>query len=104
MQAIGSIVNLTVYYLVAIPLGVLLGWTFDMKLFGLWIGIGTGMCLIGVIEAYFVLFPNWNRILEQADMRREADEDEDDDEDYDDSDSDSEEPSEVTRLLAETRA
>ncbi|KAM3162456.1 MatE superfamily [Lachancea thermotolerans] len=97
MQAIGSIINLVVYYLVAIPLGVLLGWTFNLKLYGLWIGIGTGMFLIGVTEAYLVLSPNWEKILERAEMLKEAD-DEESDEEFEYSDSDSE-PSETTGLL-----
>ncbi|SCU91785.1 LADA_0F12024g1_1 [Lachancea dasiensis] len=102
MQSIGGIVNLVVYYLLAIPLGMVLGWTFDMKLFGLWIGIGTGMFLIGTIEGYLVLFPNWNRILERAEMRKEAEEADDDlsDEYFSSSDSDDEEePTERTLLL-----
>lgn len=81
----------------AIPLGVLLGWTFNLKLYGLWIGIGTGMFLIGVTEAYLVLSPNWEKILERAEMLKEAD-DEESDEEFEYSDSDSE-PSETTGLL-----
>ncbi|SCW01222.1 LAFE_0D07778g1_1 [Lachancea fermentati] len=97
MQVIGSVINLTVYYLFAIPLGILLGWRFDMKLFGLWIGIGSGMCIIGLMEGYFVLFPNWNKILQKAEMLRETDEDGSEDEtDFSDSDS---EPNETTSLL-----
>ncbi|SCU82059.1 LANO_0B04984g1_1 [Lachancea nothofagi CBS 11611] len=100
MQAIGGVINLVVYYLLAIPLAIVLGWTFDMKLFGLWIGIGTGMFLIGTIEGYLVLFPNWEKILRRAEMRREAEEaDElDSEDDYSSTDSD-EEPDEETRLL-----
>ncbi|SCU98458.1 LAFA_0G18052g1_1 [Lachancea sp. 'fantastica'] len=99
MQAIGGVINLVVYYLLAIPLGILLGWTFDMKLFGLWIGIGTGMFLIGTTEGYLVLFPNWKKILETAAMRKEA-EDAESDDDYVSSDSDDDDtPTDETRLL-----
>lgn len=97
MQVIGSIVNLVVYYLFAIPLGMILGWTFDLKLFGLWMGIGSGMLIIGLIEAYYVLFPNWDKILRRADMLKEAEDDESEDEEYL-SDCDSE-IDENTRLL-----
>lgn len=97
MQLIGSIVNLVVYYLFAIPLGMILGWTFDLKLFGLWIGIGSGMLIIGLIEAYYVLFPNWDKILRRAEMLKEAEDDESEDEEYL-SDCDSE-IDENTRLL-----
>lgn len=97
MQLIGSIVNLVVYYLFAIPLGMILGWTFDLKLFGLWIGIGSGMLIIGLIEAYYVLFPDWDKILRRAEMLKEAEDDESEDEEYL-SDCDSE-IDENTRLL-----
>lgn len=97
MQLIGSIVNLVVYYLFAIPMGMILGWTFDLKLFGLWIGIGSGMLIIGLIEAYYVLFPNWDKILRRAEMLKEAEDDESEDEEYL-SDCDSE-IDENTRLL-----
>ncbi|SCV01790.1 LAME_0G18536g1_1 [Lachancea meyersii CBS 8951] len=101
MQAIGGVINLVVYYLLAIPMGILLGWTFDMKLFGLWIGIGTGMFLIGMTEGYLVLFPNWKKVLERAEMRKEAEDAEEleSDDEYFSSDSDENEPTEESRLL-----
>lgn len=73
MQYIGSIVNLSVYYLFAIPFGAILGWYFDLKLFGLWIGIGLGMLIIGATQSYFVMFPNWKRIMDNAEKRQETD-------------------------------
>ncbi|KAH3899441.1 uncharacterized protein SCODWIG_01381 [Saccharomycodes ludwigii] len=96
MQFIGSIVNLIVYYLFAIPLGMFLGWVIDLKIFGLWIGIGSGMLLIGLIESYYVLCPNWNSILERAEMLKETEDDDDDNDDIEmeESDSDSEDEDE----------
>ncbi|KAL6946536.1 hypothetical protein ACO0RG_000689 [Hanseniaspora osmophila] len=101
MQYIGSIVNLTVYYLLAIPLGMFLAWVLDMKIKGLWTGIGLGMFLIGAIESYYVLYPNWEDILERFEMMKETEDDSDDEEDdlaISDSDSDLEED-ENTRLF-----
>ncbi|SCU82834.1 LAMI_0C01068g1_1 [Lachancea mirantina] len=92
MQIIGSIVNLVFYYLLAIPLGIILGWQADLKLIGLWIGIGTGMCCIGLTEAYFVLSPRWEKIFEKAEMMKETSADEsEDDNDYVDSELESDE-------------
>lgn len=99
MQALGSIVNLVVYYLFAIPLALVLSSLAGLKLYGLWIGIGSGMLAIGVIEAYYVLFPNWERIMNYAEMLKETEEDEDSDANsyFTDSDDD---PDETSHLLA----
>lgn len=99
MQAFGSIVNLVVYYLFAIPLALILGYILGWKLYGLWIGIGFGMLAIGVIEAYYVLFPDWDAIMNYAEVLKETEEDEDSDTNsyFTDSDDD---PDEDTHLLA----
>lgn len=78
MQAIGSIVNLVVYYLFAIPLSMILSYFANMKLFGLWIGIGLGMLSIGLIESYYVLRPDWEKIMNNAEMLKETENDEED--------------------------
>lgn len=88
MQSIGSIVNLVGYYCFGIPLAMILSWVFDWKLYGLWIGIGSAMLIVGSIEAYFVLQPNWDRILSYAEKLREADNDEDEEEYFSDSSDD----------------
>ncbi|CCK69626.1 uncharacterized protein KNAG_0C05280 [Huiozyma naganishii CBS 8797] len=107
MQLIGSIVNFVGYYFFGIPLAMALSWFLDWKLYGLWIGIGCGMLTIGTLEAYFVLHPNWEKILHHADLRRAADEaDVSDDEGYvssssssSGSESDEGEPTERSPLL-----
>ncbi|CCF58077.1 hypothetical protein KAFR_0D04290 [Kazachstania africana CBS 2517] len=103
MQSLGSIVNLLGYYLFGIPLAMLLSYVVGWKLYGLWIGIGCAMLTIGSIEAYFVLFPNWDRILNFAEMLKDQDADESEEEEFfsdSDSDSDSDEPTENTALLS----
>lgn len=99
MQSLGSIVNLLGYYLFGIPLALILGWVFNMKLYGLWIGIGCAMLLIGLIEAYNVLYPNWDYILNYAEILKETEEDDDDDSYFTDSDDNDEEPTERSPLL-----
>ncbi|CDF87297.1 BN860_03224g1_1 [Zygosaccharomyces bailii CLIB 213] len=98
MQALGSIVNLVVYYVIAIPLGMVLSYFLDLKLYGLWIGIGIGMLLIGLIESYYVLFPDWEGILNYAEMLKETEDDDDSDLESDYMDSD-EEPDETSPLI-----
>lgn len=101
MQSLGSIVNLLGYYLFGIPLALLLGWFFNWKLYGLWVGIGSAMLAIGLIEAYYVLNPNWESILNYAEILKETEDDEDfDDESYfTDSDDDENDVNEATALL-----
>lgn len=88
MQTVGSIVNLVGYYCFGIPLAMILSWVFDWKLYGLWIGIGCAMLVVGCIEAYFVLQPNWDRILSYAEKLREQDRDEEEEEYFSDSSDD----------------
>ena len=104
MQSIGSIANFLGYYAFGIPVAICLSWFLDWKLYGLWIGIGCGMLTIGTIEAYFVLFPNWERIIARAEKLKEADEETDEDDDSSSSsesedDEEEMEPNETTRLL-----
>ncbi|CAB4253783.1 similar to Saccharomyces cerevisiae YDR338C Putative protein of unknown function [Maudiozyma barnettii] len=88
MQSVGSIVNLVGYYCFGIPLAMILSWVFDWKLYGLWIGIGCAMLVVGSIESYFVLQPNWDRILSYAEKLREQDRDEEEEEYFSDSSDD----------------
>lgn len=102
MQALGSLVNLITYYIFAIPLAFILGWALDLKLYGLWIGIGSGMLIIGVVEAYYVLFPDWVHIMNYAEILKETEEDEESEleEEFSESDDDNDELiNENTRLL-----
>ncbi|CAI4359284.1 AFI_G0011800.mRNA.1.CDS.1 [Saccharomyces cerevisiae] len=96
MQSLGSIVNLMAYYLFGIPLALILSWFFDMKLYGLWIGIGSAMLLIGLVEAYYVLFPDWDKIMTYAEILKETEDDEVDSDEYL---TDSDDPDENTALL-----
>ncbi|EJS42299.1 YDR338C [Saccharomyces arboricola H-6] len=96
MQSLGGIVNLLAYYLFGIPLALILSWFFDMKLYGLWIGIGSAMLLIGLVEAYYVLYPDWDKIMTYAEILKET---EDDEVDSEDCSTDSDDPDENTALL-----
>jgi len=71
MQRIGSYINLFVYYVIGIPLAWFFGYYMDYKLVGLWISIGFGLFLIGVSESWFVLKADWQKIMDEADERKE---------------------------------
>lgn len=71
MQRIGSYINLFAYYVIGMPLAWFFGYYLDFKLFGLWISIGFGLFLIGLSESWFVLKADWQKILDEADERKE---------------------------------
>lgn len=88
MQTIGSIVNLLAYYCFGIPLALFLSWVWNWKLYGLWVGIGCAMLAIGATEAYFVLCPNWERIMAYADKLKASDNEGNEEEYFSDSSDD----------------
>ncbi|CCH41510.1 putative transporter [Wickerhamomyces ciferrii] len=71
MQRIGSYINLFVYYVIGMPLAWYFGYYLDFKLVGLWLSIGFGLFLIGVSESWFVLNADWQKIMNEADQRKE---------------------------------
>lgn len=79
LQKIGGIINFLAYYAFAMPLAFVLTKTTDLNLYGLWIGIGSGMFLIGVIETYVILTCDWDKILQQAGLLIEFAESSDED-------------------------
>ncbi|CUM63415.1 uncharacterized protein PRCAT00000990001 [Priceomyces carsonii] len=65
-QKIGGIINFLAYYAFAMPLALFLSKYTELKLYGLWIGIGSGMILIGLSESIIILRTNWDDILIRA--------------------------------------
>lgn len=62
--------NLGCYYLVGVPLGVVLGWVFDLGVKGIWGGmILGGTAVQTVILAIIVMMCNWEKEAENATMR-----------------------------------
>lgn len=68
---IGGIVNLVAYYVVGIPLSVYLSFYSPWKgsLHGLWIGSTVALTIIGVVQSYFALFANFEKLCEDARSR-----------------------------------
>lgn len=71
LQNIGGIINFLCYYAFAVPLALILTKLTDLKLTGLWLGIGSGMVLIGVIESLVILRSDWEDILVKAGLMNE---------------------------------
>lgn len=62
-QHIGGIMNLVSYYCVALPFAFLVAFHFEMKLFGLWIGMIIGLLFVSVFQTYFVITSDWDYII-----------------------------------------
>lgn len=72
LQKIGGIINFFVYYAFAIPLAIVLSRVADLKLLGLWLGLGSGMILIGLSETLVIFNSDWDKILMNAGLMNEA--------------------------------
>lgn len=72
---IGGIVNLFSYYAVGIPFSIYLTFYSPWKgsLNGLWIGSVVALSLIGVIQSYFALFADFEKLCDDARKRTSAD-------------------------------
>ena len=60
-QDIGAYVNLAAYYLFGIPTAIVLGFKFDMRGKGLWIGITVGSFVQAVLLGLIVSLTNWKQ-------------------------------------------
>ncbi|KAF3444318.1 hypothetical protein FNV43_RR14008 [Rhamnella rubrinervis] len=67
-QRLGAFANLGSYYLVGIPVALMLGFLLNLKGLGLWVGILTGSTTQVVLLALITFFTNWEK---QAVMARE---------------------------------
>ncbi|CAH6723514.1 ethionine resistance-conferring protein 1 [[Candida] jaroonii] len=65
---IGGYVNLFSYYVVGIPLSIYISFYSPWKgsLHGLWIGSVTALTIIGVVQSYFALFADFDKLCEDA--------------------------------------
>ncbi|RLV93660.1 putative transporter [Spathaspora sp. JA1] len=79
-QKIGGFINFIAYYALGLPLALTLSKIIGLELFGLWIGIGVGMAMIGITETVIILWSDWEEILIRAGLLIECEEDEDIDE------------------------
>lgn len=75
-QKIGGLINFLSYYAFAMPLALALSKLLDWELFGLWVGIGSGMILIALSETLFIVFSDWDSILMKAGLMNDSDSDE----------------------------
>lgn len=72
-QKIGSILNVTSYYIIALPIAYILAFLLKLEISGLWLGLGTGIFILAVTETICVIRSNWKEIIEDT-IRREHEE------------------------------
>lgn len=68
-QFIGGYLNLFFYYVVALPVGLLLGFSLDLELVGLWTGLVLGIACISLSQQYFIVGTNWSKVVQEASKR-----------------------------------
>ncbi|XP_057836593.1 protein DETOXIFICATION 33-like [Cryptomeria japonica] len=68
-QGLIAYVNVGCYYVIGLPLGLLMGYKFDLGAKGIWTGMICGTALQTVILLLITYFTNWNREAAQAEDR-----------------------------------
>ncbi|CAN6210989.1 unnamed protein product [Urochloa humidicola] len=68
-QALVAYVNIGSYYLIGVPLGVLLAWGFHYGVLGIWVGMISGTTAQTLILAYITLKCDWNEEALKASSR-----------------------------------
>ncbi|MBA0590782.1 hypothetical protein Gorai_019474, partial [Gossypium raimondii] len=60
LQSIVAYVNLGCYYIIGIPMGILVGYIADLQVKGLWIGLMSGVVMQSLILGWFVWKTDWD--------------------------------------------
>ncbi|KAK4770543.1 hypothetical protein SAY87_031075 [Trapa incisa] len=68
-QWIVAYINIGCYYIVGLPAGILLGFTANLGVMGIWGGMIGGICLQTFILILITWYTNWNKEAEQAESR-----------------------------------
>ncbi|XP_058532019.1 multidrug and toxin extrusion protein 2 [Ochotona princeps] len=65
-QAFGAIVNAIMYYIVGLPLGIVLAFVQGMRIMGLWLGMLTCACLAAAAFIVYTVRLDWKLAAEEA--------------------------------------
>ncbi|XP_074334599.1 protein DETOXIFICATION 30-like isoform X2 [Apium graveolens] len=68
-QAIVAYVNIVCYYVLGIPIGLLMGYKLDMGVKGIWIGMLSGTVVQTLVLFWIVYRTNWNKEASIAEQR-----------------------------------
>ncbi|KAF9508146.1 hypothetical protein BS47DRAFT_1377777 [Hydnum rufescens UP504] len=72
-QSIGALLNFSAYYIIGIPLGLVLTFRFGMELYGLWIGLAAALLYGAIFSVWLVLRTDWDREVQRVAARLAAD-------------------------------
>jgi multidrug resistance protein, MATE family len=77
-QALGALLNLSAYYVLGIPFGLLLTFKVGMQLMGLWIGLTVALVYSTVVGLWLCLKTDWDKevrkVVERMEKERLVDE------------------------------
>lgn len=65
-QKIGGYLNLFAYYVIALPVAFFCSFKLEMELLGLWIGMMVALFILSITELYFVIFSDWDHIINEC--------------------------------------
>ncbi|XP_059633683.1 protein DETOXIFICATION 33 [Cornus florida] len=68
-QSLVAYINIGCYYIIGLPAGIILGFTFDFGAMGIWSGMIGGICLQTIILVVVTKFTNWRKEANEAESR-----------------------------------
>ncbi|KAI1409613.1 multidrug and toxin extrusion protein [Hypoxylon sp. FL1857] len=71
-QSFGGYANLSIYYLIAMPISFATAFALDWKLIGLWLGTTVGLALVGMVEYWYTYISDWEQSALDAENRNAA--------------------------------
>ncbi|KAI0387856.1 multidrug and toxin extrusion protein [Hypomontagnella monticulosa] len=71
-QSFGGYANLSIYYLIALPVSFATSFALDWKLTGLWLGPTIGLALVGAVEYWYTYVSDWEQSARDAENRNAA--------------------------------
>ncbi|OTB08168.1 hypothetical protein M426DRAFT_317272 [Hypoxylon sp. CI-4A] len=71
-QSFGGYANLSIYYLIALPISFATAFALDWKLTGLWLGTTIGLALVGSVEYWYTCISDWEQSARDAENRNAA--------------------------------
>ncbi|ODV98337.1 hypothetical protein PACTADRAFT_48117 [Pachysolen tannophilus NRRL Y-2460] len=69
LQKIGGTVNLISYYIIGLPVSYILTFHYGLGLYGLWLGTGLALFIIGVVQSFCILTADWDLLVREARRR-----------------------------------
>ncbi|KAI2624190.1 MATE efflux family protein [Hypoxylon sp. NC1633] len=71
-QSFGGYANLSIYYLLALPISFATAFALDWKLTGLWLGTTIGLALVSIVEYWYTWRSDWEQSAKDAENRNAA--------------------------------